>query len=332
MPLPYFFRSSSPHYSPSIDTSGDTVKIADTIASSSTHLDRPLVAHLRLLPILERHYENITTLSINIESPPLVFYGGASTSTGALLSGQLKLDVGDDEMEIQGFAMRLAVDVNMKKPFNATCPDCATKPISSLHPQFPLLRNRHPPRPPHTHERRALHLSHPLSVRRAIRPPLYPRHYIRDFPPTSISAHLALPPLIHPTGSFNGALKLSGMNNIVLKRVNWRLDETQTVFAPSCRRHTPRAGYLKGVVRSSFCTLGSAELTSGSATTTSSTTTLDFTFGIAPNNTALCDVKTEDGTETALALVLALLLESKAGTRLLRMRFYPVVTEREEGG
>jgi hypothetical protein len=148
MPLPYFFRTSSPS-APSIDTSGETDTIADTIASSSTHLTIPSsrasvsssssnfdhpgcpspyrIDTLISQPILERHYAPITTLTINIESPPLVFYGGASTSTGALLSGQLKLDVGDDEMEIQGFAMRLAVDVNMKKPFNATCPDCATK-------------------------------------------------------------------------------------------------------------------------------------------------------------------------------------------------------------
>ncbi|OBT70558.1 hypothetical protein VF21_10457, partial [Pseudogymnoascus sp. 05NY08] len=384
MPLPYFFRTSSPS-APSIDTSGETDTIADTIASSSTHLTIPSsrasisssssnfdhsscpspyrIDTLISQPILERHYAPITTLSINIESPPLVFYGGASTSTGALLSGQLKLDVGDDEMEIQGFAMRLAVDVNMKKPFNATCPDCATKSSDLTQwkflPETTILRQgehlfpfsfllpgqyqvcTHSSLSSVTYTLRALltptntaplHLSHPLSVRRAIRPPLYPRHYIRDFPPTSISAHLALPPLIHPTGSFNGALKLSGMNNTVLKRVNWRLDETQTVFAPSCRRHMPRPGYLKGVVRSSFSTLGSAELTSGWATPTSSTTTLDFTFGIAPTTTALCDVKTEDGTETAHALVVELLVESKAGTRLLRMRFYPVVTEREEGG
>ncbi|KFY49001.1 hypothetical protein V496_10208 [Pseudogymnoascus sp. VKM F-4515 (FW-2607)] len=122
------------------------------------------------------------------------------------------------------------------------------------------------------------------------------------------------------------------MANFVLKRVNWRLDETQTVFAPSCRRHTPRAGYVKGVVRSSFSTLGSAELTSGWATPNAATTTLEFEFGIAGAAKALCDVKTEDGTETAHALVVELLVESKHGTRLLRMRFYPVVTEREEGG
>lgn len=146
MPLPYFFRTSSPS---DTDTIADTSTIADTIASSrSTHLTIPSsrasvsssssnfdqscpspyrIDTLLSQPILERHYAPITTLSVNIESPPLVFYGGASTSTGALLSGQLKLDVGEDEMEIQGFAMRLAVDVTMKKPFNATCPDCTTK-------------------------------------------------------------------------------------------------------------------------------------------------------------------------------------------------------------
>ncbi|KFY06058.1 hypothetical protein V492_08165, partial [Pseudogymnoascus sp. VKM F-4246] len=148
MPLPSFFRTSSP--TNDTDTIADTSTIADTIASSSisTHLTIPSsrasvsssrsnfehgcpnpyrIDTLLSAPIPERHYAPITTLSINIESPPLVFYGGAATSTGALLSGQLKLDVGEDEFEVQGFTMRLAVDVNMKKPFNATCPDCATK-------------------------------------------------------------------------------------------------------------------------------------------------------------------------------------------------------------
>ncbi|KFY27008.1 hypothetical protein V493_03742 [Pseudogymnoascus sp. VKM F-4281 (FW-2241)] len=151
MPLPSFFRTSSPASDSDADTITDASTIAETIRSSSncTHLTIPSsrtstssfatsnydpacpspyrIASLLSEPIVERHYAPITTLSINIESPPLVFYGGASTSTGALLSGQLKLDVGDDELEVQGFAMRLAVDVIMKKPFNATCPDCTTK-------------------------------------------------------------------------------------------------------------------------------------------------------------------------------------------------------------
>ncbi|KFY08252.1 hypothetical protein V491_08456 [Pseudogymnoascus sp. VKM F-3775] len=148
MPLPSFFRTSSP--ANDTDTIADTNTIADTIASSSisTHLTIPSsrasissassnydpacpspyrIDTLLSAPIMERHYAPITTLSINIESPPLVFYGGAATSTGALLSGQMKLDVGEDGFEVQGFAMRLAVDVTMKKPFNATCPDCTTK-------------------------------------------------------------------------------------------------------------------------------------------------------------------------------------------------------------
>ena len=175
MPLPSFFRTSSPS---DTDTIADTSTIADTIASSSmsTHLTIPSsrasvssassnfdpscpspyrIDTLISAPILERHYAPITTLSINIESPPLVFYGGASTSTGALLSGQLKLDVGEDDFEVQGFAMRLAVDVTMKKPFNATCPDCTTKssdltswkflPVTTILGKGKPL----PPSPPH---------------------------------------------------------------------------------------------------------------------------------------------------------------------------------------
>ncbi|KFX94352.1 hypothetical protein V490_04389, partial [Pseudogymnoascus sp. VKM F-3557] len=216
MPLPSFFRSSSP----SIDTSTETDTIADTIASSSisTHLTIPssrastssansgldascyLVDTLTATPFAVR----TTTLSVDIESPPLVFYGGAASSTGALLSGQLKVDVAEDELEVEGFSMRLAVDVVMKKPFNPTCPDCTTKtsdltgwnflpepiilgkgehlfPFSYLLPgQYQVCTNSSLSSV--TYTLRALltptagaplHVSQPLSVRRAIRPPLY---------------------------------------------------------------------------------------------------------------------------------------------------------------
>lgn len=64
-------------------------------------------------------------LEFVIESPPLVFYGPASSSTGALLSGQLKLNVHDEFMAIDSFTMRLALEVTRKKPFHAHCPECA---------------------------------------------------------------------------------------------------------------------------------------------------------------------------------------------------------------
>lgn len=59
-----------------------------------------------------------------IESPPLVFYGQPTSSSGALLSGQLRLYITDDNMAIEKFKMRLVVDVCRKKPFHSHCNEC----------------------------------------------------------------------------------------------------------------------------------------------------------------------------------------------------------------
>lgn len=60
-----------------------------------------------------------------IESPPLVLYGSTSASTGALLSGQLKLHIHDEKFAIESFKMRLALEVTQKKPFHAHCHECS---------------------------------------------------------------------------------------------------------------------------------------------------------------------------------------------------------------
>jgi len=65
------------------------------------------------------------TLDVVMESPPLVFYGAAASSTGALLSGQLVLNIYDESMTIDSFKMRLALEVTRKKPFHAHCQDCS---------------------------------------------------------------------------------------------------------------------------------------------------------------------------------------------------------------
>lgn len=64
-------------------------------------------------------------LDCAIESPPLVLYGSTSASTGALLSGQLKLNIHDEKFAIESFKMRLAVEVTQKKPYHAHCQECS---------------------------------------------------------------------------------------------------------------------------------------------------------------------------------------------------------------
>jgi hypothetical protein len=65
------------------------------------------------------------TLDCVIESPPLVFYGSTASSTGALLSGQIRLNVQDEHMVIDAFKMRLALEVTRKKPFHSHCQECS---------------------------------------------------------------------------------------------------------------------------------------------------------------------------------------------------------------
>jgi hypothetical protein len=63
-------------------------------------------------------------LGMEIESPPLVFYGPPARSSGALLSGQLKLFISDDKLDIESFRMDFVVDQKMKKPFQSHCDEC----------------------------------------------------------------------------------------------------------------------------------------------------------------------------------------------------------------
>lgn len=66
----------------------------------------------------------LATLDVTIESPPLVFYGPASSSTGALLSGQLVFNIHEEMMAIESFKMKLALEVTRKKPFHGHCAEC----------------------------------------------------------------------------------------------------------------------------------------------------------------------------------------------------------------
>lgn len=74
------------------------------------------------------------TLSCRIESPPIILYGDAEASTGALVSGQLFLDIPKDEAgyEIATFKATLQCHVTQKKPSAPHCADCAN--------QFTLLK------------------------------------------------------------------------------------------------------------------------------------------------------------------------------------------------
>lgn len=208
----------------------------------SFHLLRPR----RSERSIDRHHGRVAippaTLGVDIESPPLVFYGQPSTSSGALLSGQLKLNIVEDNYEIESFEMKLVLDYHCKKPYHSNCPECALQTVqctswkflqgrtllSKGEHNFPFsyLLPGHLPASMDASMARVdynlqatlvprhgqnLNLKHSLAVRRAIQPTDHPRQSIRIFPPTNLTAHVTLPSIIHPIGEFTATLRLDGI-------------------------------------------------------------------------------------------------------------------------
>ncbi|UNI16505.1 Endocytosis regulator [Purpureocillium takamizusanense] len=65
------------------------------------------------------------TLDWSIESPPVIYYGSADESSGAIFSGQLFLDVARDEgVDVESLSATLAIHTVHKRPYQGHCHDC----------------------------------------------------------------------------------------------------------------------------------------------------------------------------------------------------------------
>lgn len=192
-----------------------------------------------------------------IESPPAILHGSMNYSSGALLSGRLKLNVEDPsgEVTLTKFNMILQVDTATKKPVQKECRECTTKhetikewiflsePMSFIHMrdnQFPwsyLLEGRLPAT---THCQLGsidysfvvnattatgenITFTHPLHVSRAV-PPGPDKASIRIFPPTHLTGRVTMPPVVHPIGQFPVSMTLSGVvEKKDTSQTRWRL-------------------------------------------------------------------------------------------------------------
>lgn len=234
-------------------------------------------------------------IEVLIESPPLVFHGTAAQSTGALLSGQLKVDVTDAEVKFQTFEMRLLASVTTKKPVVKDCPACTTKsneltkwvfvtePMilkkgEHLFP-FSFLFPGHLPATSHgplgvieytlnTHALTSLSesidLKHPLKIQRAIIPGS-DKKSLRVFPPTNLSATVTLPSVIYPIGAFPIKMVMSGVvtkgkdtqTRWRLRKFNWRIDEHSRMVSPACHKHSNKVGGDgKGILHQDMRSIG----------------------------------------------------------------------------
>lgn len=196
-------------------------------------------------------------LDMIIESPPLVFYGNTQNSTGALLSGRLRLNVTDPagEVNLTKLVMVLNAAIHTKKPVAKDCPECATRvndlktwnflsesktfsagtdnqfPFSFLLPgHLPATTvsclgsvTYHLEAEAITSNSEKFHFTHPLGIQRAV-PPGLEKSSVRIFPPTNLTSRLVMPPTIHPIGVFPLQMTLSGVvDKKTDTQTRWRL-------------------------------------------------------------------------------------------------------------
>ena len=241
-------------------------------------------------------------LDIEIESPPLTFYGPPAQSTGALLSGQLKLNVTECKVRLNTFEMVLMAKVETKKPVSKDCPECTTKSselfkwiflTEPTHYQkgtysfpFSYLLPGHLPATTHgtlgvidyilsakavTSLADPMTLIRPIKISRALAPGAE-KTSVRIFPPTNLTATVLLPPTIYPIGEFAAELRLTGVVNKGehhqtrwrLRKLTWRLDEQMKIVSAACPKHAHKiGGEGKGVLHQDIRTIGTEDIKSG---------------------------------------------------------------------
>ena len=241
-------------------------------------------------------------LAIEMESPPLIFYGNASQSTGALLSGQLLLTVTDPEIELQNFHMVLVARVTNKRPITKDCLKCQVKDSeifawtfltepthykTGIHTfPFSYLLPGHLPATSHGElghidyvlEGSAvctmsdtITVSRTLTVQRAL--PGSEKTSIRVFPPTNLNVTVVISSIIHPIGEFPVQMSMTGLIDHSLKniqrrwrirRLNWKIEENSKIISPACPKHQNKVGGEgKGILHEDTRSIGSEDLKDG---------------------------------------------------------------------
>jgi hypothetical protein len=323
------------------------------------------------------------TLNMEIESPPIVFYNSPAASTGALLSGQLKLQVTEPQTVFKSIDMRLLAIVSTKKPVAPHCPECLSQ-TTELHKwefitapvtltlshgphSFPFshLLPGHLPATTHgslatltylldavatTSNGEKIHFKRELNIKRAI----YPgneKHSIRIFPPTNLTASVTLPPVIHPIGDFPIGMRLSGIvQNLPdsqtrwrLRKLNWRIEETQKFVAPACPKHAAKVGGEgKGVLHEDVHVVANEEVKHGWKTDfDQGNIDVEFRAAVNPSLKPVCDMESPNGMQVKHNLIIEMVVAEEwaplkklsqatptGAARVLRTQFHLVLTER----
>ncbi|KAK4232187.1 hypothetical protein QBC38DRAFT_147546 [Podospora fimiseda] len=277
--------SHAPLYSPRLKM-GDS-RTSSISSESHSHKEKEHGHHHRLsFPGIhfgrsnkETHSVAPATIDWQLESPPIILHGTTETSTGALVSGQLFLNIKEESLEVELFVATLNIRTTQKKPFKDHCNECASQ-ITEIqkwtlldHPlvlakgqhsfPFSVLLGGHLPASMDTplaaitYEFKAkaipktavpispVKLEKTLDVKRALPVSEHPHHSVRVFPPTNIKASAHYPHVIHPIGRYNLSLRLDGIAKLNT-RVNtieyWKLKKLTWRLEETIKTVAPACG------------------------------------------------------------------------------------------
>jgi hypothetical protein len=321
------------------------------------------------------------TLDMVVESPPILFFNKPDVSTGAIFSGRLKINVTAAHATFEKLEMHLHAVVTAKKPVSTHCSECSSQKTEihkwefltalvalqhGVH-EYPFshLLPGHLPATTRgslgtveyilnavatTSTGEKITLKKDLDVRRAIFPGP-DKNSIRVFPPTNLTAAVTLPPVIHPIGDFPIEMRLSGIvhnkddsqTRWRLRKLNWRIEETQKFIAPACAKHANKiGGEGKGIQHEDVRMVGQEEVKHGWKHDFDQGN-IDCEFRAAVNMAfkPLCDMESPNGMSVRHNLVVEMVVAEEwaplkklsqatptGAARVLRTQFHLILTER----
>ncbi|KAL5615068.1 hypothetical protein BROUX41_005128 [Berkeleyomyces rouxiae] len=210
-------------------------------------------------------------IDCTIESPPAVLYGPAEDSSGALVSGLLRLSVHEPQLSVDSFEAYFNLTITQKKPHHNHCSDCAStttelkrwtffnerKTLSQGVHEFPFSVLIEGSLPASTNAQlvkisydlkaavavsstqaapyistRTIKFERSLEVKRSIIRPDGNHRSLRVFPPTDIKAEAHYSQYIYPTATNTLSLR---MDNVTVRN-----EATQTLEYWKLRRATWR--------------------------------------------------------------------------------------------
>lgn len=201
-----------------------------------------------------------------------------------------------------------------------------------------------------------LKISHMFDLKRAILMNDTPRHSIRIFPPTNLTANCTLPSVIYPIGETMMNMRLDGVMTRnpdartqtmwKLTKLSWNLEEVSKHISPACPKHAAKVaeGGEASKHHEHTHSVGSGVMVQGwktDYTNPDGMVEVEFPFSVRANAKASCNTKGDEGTEVSHTLVVEMIVCEEyapikkptqttptGGARVLRMHFNVNLTER----